>query len=71
MKTQGFLTRKQLSERWGISVVTVDRLRASGCLPWIDLSAGRGEKPLVRFPLAIIELLETQRCQVGKAHAAV
>ena len=42
------LTKKDLVERWGITTRTIDRLRADGKLPWIDVSAGEA-KPSVRF----------------------
>lgn len=52
------LTRRTLAERWGVSPQTVDRLRQAGKLPWLDLSAGQGRKPLVRFSPTVIEDLE-------------
>ncbi|MGO9116831.1 MAG: helix-turn-helix domain-containing protein [Desulfomonilaceae bacterium] len=54
------LSRRELATRWGISVKTVDRLRETGQLPWIDLSTSP-RKPLVRFPLAEIERFERER----------
>jgi hypothetical protein len=54
------LSRTELANRWGISVKTVDRLRETGQLSWIDLSTG-AKKPLIRFPLAGIERFEKER----------
>jgi hypothetical protein len=45
------ISRQKLAARWGCSVRTVDRLRVNGLIPWLDLVAGRGNKPLVRFRL--------------------
>ena len=46
-----FLTRKGLSERWDVSGRTVDRMRQSGRLPWVDFTGGQAKKPIVRFKL--------------------
>ena len=54
------LTRNDLSSRWGVTVKTVDRLRRRGLLPWLDLSNGKGGKPLVRFRISDIEAFETR-----------
>ncbi len=43
------LSREQLAEHWGCSVRKIDRLRKLRLLPWIDLNAGKGQKPLVRL----------------------
>ena len=52
------LSRKQLKKRWGLSLRTLDRLRDYGHLPWIDLTGGRGSRPIVRFRVTDIEKLE-------------
>jgi hypothetical protein len=52
------LTRVELAKRWATSERTVDRKRMLGLLPWLDLSGGRGKRPLVRFRLADIEAYE-------------
>ena len=52
------LTRYGLAKRWQTSTRTVDRRRMSGLLPWIDLAAGSGRRPLVRFRLADVEAYE-------------
>lgn len=44
-----FVNRQQLAERWQCSVRKIDRLRKLGLLPWVDLAAGQGKRPLVRF----------------------
>ncbi len=44
-----FVNRQQLAERWQCSVRKIDRLRNLGLLPWVDLTAGHGKRPLVRF----------------------
>lgn len=54
MATKERLSRSELADRWGVTTKTVDRLRVAGILPWVDLAAGRGAKPLVRFLLADI-----------------
>ena len=51
-------TRKKLQERWQVSGRTIDRMRASGTLAWVDLSDGRGRKPIVRFGLEDVEAYE-------------
>ena len=53
-----FLTRSQLAARWGCSVRSVDRRRQAGLLPWTDLAAGYGGRPMVRFELSEIEVFE-------------
>jgi len=51
MKEQKFLTREQLSLRWGVSTRTIDRRRTSGVLPWRDFTIGMGTRPQVRFSI--------------------
>ena len=46
---QSFVNRQQLAERWQCSVRKIDRLRNLGLLSWVDLTAGQGKRPLVRF----------------------
>ena len=48
---RALIKRQELAERWNCSTRKVDRLRKSGLLAWIDLTGGRGKKPLVRFQL--------------------
>lgn len=48
---ESLISRQQLAARWACSCRTVDRLRVHGLIPWVDLVAGRGNKPLVRFKL--------------------
>jgi len=43
------LTKDQVAKRWLCSKRTLDRLRLDGKLPWLDLTNGRGCKPLIRF----------------------
>lgn len=54
------ISKSELSERWGTSPRTIDRMRVNGILPWIDLSAGLGKKPIVRFKLEDIEHYENK-----------
>lgn len=56
--TSTLLNRAQLAKRWNCSVRNVDRLRRHCLLPWIDLTAGQGGKPLVRFRIDDIEEFE-------------
>jgi hypothetical protein len=64
--TTGTLTRKQLAARWNTSHRTIDRLRLAGVLPWIDLSAGHGQKAIVRFLEAdILNYEKAARMAVG------
>jgi hypothetical protein len=51
-------SRNELAERWRVSARTIDRRRAMGLLPWIDLACGRGSRPVVRFSLADIQEFE-------------
>jgi hypothetical protein len=43
------LTRSTLAERWQTSTRTVDRRRQDGLIPWVDISGGKGRRPIVRF----------------------
>ena len=54
------LNRYQLAERWNCSARKIDRLRKQGLLPWLDLTAGQGKRPLVRFRLGDVIQFETQ-----------
>ncbi|AFM23711.1 hypothetical protein Desti_0993 [Desulfomonile tiedjei DSM 6799] len=47
-------SRVKLAERWGVSPRTIDRMRIDGRLPWLDLSGGKGARPIVRFKLSDI-----------------
>jgi hypothetical protein len=55
-----FLTREELAERWRTSLRTVDRRRQDGLVPWMDLTAGKGRRPHVRFRLVDVEELESR-----------
>jgi hypothetical protein len=61
--TETYLTRHNLATRWGTSVRTIDRIRQEGSLPWVDISAGRGARPLVRFRLSDVESYESAMTQ--------
>jgi hypothetical protein len=52
------LTRKKLAKRWETTPRTIDRRRALGLLPWMDLARGTGKRPQVRFRLEDIEEYE-------------
>jgi hypothetical protein len=52
------LTKKDLAKRWQQTTVTIDRYRKLGSLPWLDLTGGKGIKPIVRFRLSDIEEYE-------------
>ncbi|MGO9572593.1 MAG: hypothetical protein ACLP5H_34185 [Desulfomonilaceae bacterium] len=58
MTTEQHLTREDLAKRWNASTRTIDRLRQHGLLPWVDLGAGKGIRPIVRFTLADVENYE-------------
>jgi hypothetical protein len=58
MNRESLLTRQALKERWNIGLRTIDRLRQSGKLAWVDISGGRGARPIVRFALADITEFE-------------
>jgi hypothetical protein len=51
-------TKKDVCQRWQISARTLDRLRLSGKVAWLDVSGGRGSRPAVRFALDDIERFE-------------
>lgn len=53
------LTRKQLAERWGTSVRTVDRRVRQRLLRFLDLTRGLGKRPQIRFSLD--DVLEYER----------
>jgi len=53
------LNRRQLAERWNTTPRTIDRRRALGLLPWVDLARGTGKRPQIRFKLE--DILEYER----------
>ncbi len=61
------ISRQNLAARWGCSCRTIDRLRVNGLIPWVDLVAGRGNKPLVRFHLRDVQEYEQRfrQCPTG------
>ena len=54
-----FMTRQELAARWGVNAKTIDRLRTSGRLPWLNLAARGKKRPTVRLALHDIRALET------------
>jgi hypothetical protein len=52
------LTRRALAERWNTTPRTIDRRRALGLLPWVDLTRGTGKRPQIRFLLDDVEEYE-------------
>lgn len=58
------LSREELAARWGCSLRKVDRLRKYGELQWIDLTAKKGKRPVVRFHLDQIIQFEA-RCSMN------
>lgn len=64
------LSKRDLAQRWKTSIRTVDRLRQAGKLPWIDMAAGRGGRPLVRFALSDVEQFEQRFRQCPEELAA-
>jgi len=54
------LSRREVAKRWNTSTTTVDRLRATGRLPWFDVST-RGKRTTVRFRLSDVLAFEEQR----------
>jgi hypothetical protein len=64
------ISRQKLAERWGCSCRTIDRLRVNGLIPWVDLVAGRGNKPLVRFRLEDVQAYEQRFRQCPSDPAA-
>jgi hypothetical protein len=61
MTTDPHLSRESLAIRWNTSTRTIDRLRKTGRLRWIDLAAGRGARPIVRFRLVDVEIFEREQ----------
>lgn len=57
------LTRADVAKRWRCSTRKVDRLRAAGELPWLDITAKKGKRPVVRFSLEQIVEFEG-RCSM-------
>ena len=43
------LSRSETARLMGTSIRTIDRLKADGRLPFVDISAGKGRRPIVRF----------------------
>ncbi len=58
MTTEQHLTRADLARRWNCSTRSIDRLRQHGLIPWIDLTAGRGLRRLVRFKIEDVAAYE-------------
>lgn len=54
------LTRKKLAKRWDTTERTIDRRRALGLLPWVDLARGTGKRPQVRFRLEDVVAYENE-----------
>ena len=54
----GLLTRNDLAKRWSTTPRTIDRRRAMGLLPWVDLARGQGKRPQIRFRLVDVEEYE-------------
>lgn len=63
------LTRHDLAKRWQTTPRTIDRRRALGLLPWIDLTMGKGKRPQIRFRLKDVEEYERRAMMdpVGEA----
>jgi hypothetical protein len=57
------LTRKELAQRWKTTNRTIDRRRALGLLPWVDLARGTGKRPQIRFRIRDVETYECQALQ--------
>jgi hypothetical protein len=57
------LTRLDLAKRWATTPRTVDRRRRDGLIAWIDLAAGTGKRPQVRFRLEDVESYEQKFLQ--------
>lgn len=60
------LSRAALAARWHVSVKTIDRLREADKLSWLDISGGRGARPLVRFKIEDVENYERAMRQSGE-----
>ncbi|MEW6352212.1 MAG: helix-turn-helix domain-containing protein [Thermodesulfobacteriota bacterium] len=66
-----YLTREELARRWRIGLKTVDRLRATGRLPWINLSPEKdGPRDLVRFRIEDVRAFEEARQTYGSTPEA-
>jgi len=62
-----FVSRRELARRWGCSLKTIDRLRCTGRLAWVDLGArGTGTRPTIRFRMSDILVFEHSRCVDGQ-----
>ena len=60
MESSKLMTREDVRKRWGVGLRTIDRLRLCGKLSWVDVSAGRGARPIVRFRMADILQFEAE-----------
>ena len=60
MMNKAFLTRQDLANRWQTHTRTIDRLRNAGLIPWVDISGGKGRRPIVRFHLKDVEAYENR-----------
>jgi hypothetical protein len=59
-----FLTRRDLARRWNVCTRTIDRQRSLALIPGcLDLTAGVGKRPIVRFRLSDIEEYERKVLQ--------
>ncbi len=52
------LTRRELAKRWKTTPRTIDRRRAMGLLPWVDLARGMGKRAQIRFKHEDVEEYE-------------
>ena len=56
--TDGFLTKKQLAERWACCERTIERIVGDGLLATLDISGGKGVKRTLRFSLNDVRSFE-------------
>lgn len=70
MNNSALITRTELAKRWRVDAKTIDRMRQAGVLPWIDISGGRGARPIVRFAVADVTAFEGRGLHSGTADDA-
>ena len=58
LNTSGFLTKKQLAERWACCERTVEKIVGDGLLAVLDINSGRGTKRTLRFSLNDVRSFE-------------
>lgn len=63
MKKKIYLTKKDLANRWNLSIGAISRYMRDGIIPYLDLSRGKRKRGTIRFRLDDIERHE-KLCEI-------